>query len=377
MVYLDHNATSPLKPAVGLAMMEAMGRVGNPSSSHRFGRTARKHIEDAREKVAALVGAKPSQVVFTSGGTEANNMALKQGGENVLTSCIEHASVLACAPDAPHFQVTGSGVVDLTAASDLFRATRAPSLVALMLVNNETGVIQPVAEIARLAKASGHRVHTDAVQAAGRLPLDFIALGVESLSLSAHKIGGPQGVGALIVAENARLDPLLRGGGQEMNRRAGTENVAGIVGFGVAAQLAADDLLEGPQIRRWRDELQQTLMSIAGDDAVVFGKDAERVSNTLCLAMRGVSSETQIMALDLAGIAASAGAACSSGKIKTSHVLRAMGYDDSVAGSALRLSLGWDTEAGDVVRCIKAWRDLYRRTRDSQPALPPTQSVAA
>ncbi len=368
MIYLDHNATSPMKPAVRTAMLEAMERIGNPSSMHRYGRLARKHVEQARADVAALVGVKPTQVVFTSGGTEANNLALSAAlPESLLVFSIEHDSVLACAVGARRIPVTQDGVVDVDAAERLFRDTCVPAHVAVMMVNNETGVIQPVAEIARLAKAYGHKVHTDAVQAAGRLPLDFAALGVDSLTLSAHKIGGPQGMGALIVAENNVIQPHLRGGGQEMNRRAGTENVAGILGFGAAAQLAADDLLDAPRLRYLRDELQRCLTAIAGEGAEVIGANARtgRVANTLLIAMKGVSSETQTMAMDLAGVAVSAGAACSSGKVKSSHVLRAMGYNERIASSALRISLGWSTESGDLTRCVEAWRALYQRTRAS------------
>ena len=376
MVYLDYNATAPMKPAVCAAMVEAMGRMGNPSSVHRFGRVARKYIEDARTKVAALVGVKPTQVIFTSGGTEANNLALRQAEGPVLASAIEHESVLTAAGNGVRLPVTRDGVLDLVAAEEILKTAPCPSLVTLMLVNNETGVVQPVAELARLAKTYGFRVHTDAVQAAGKIPLDFATLGVDSMSLSAHKIGGPQGVGALIVRENANIAPLLCGGGQEMNRRAGTENVPGIIGFGVAAQLAADDLLDAPQIRKWRDELQQKLVEIAGDDAVVVGNAVARVGNTLCLALRGVSGETQVVALDLAGVAVSAGAACSSGKVKSSHVLRAMGYADDVAGSAVRFSLGWNTQSADVLRGVEVWRGFYRRLREKTPS-PSLKSTAA
>ena len=365
MVYLDYNATAPLKPAVRDAMLEAMALGGNPSSVHRYGRIARRHIEEARAKVAALVGVKPAQVVFTSGGTEANALAAV-GGFSIV-SAIEHDSVLANAPDAQRLPVTKDGTVDVATAAAIFAATPA-GRVAVMLVNNETGVIQPLAALAPLAKTHGHRLHCDAVQAAGRIPLDFETLGVDSLTLSAHKIGGPQGVGALIVAENYPLPALLRGGGQEMNRRAGTENVAGIVGFGVAAQLAADDLRAAPQLRQWRDALQAQLAAIAGDEAIMIGADAERVANTLCVALRGVSSETQVMAMDLAGVAVSAGAACSSGKVKASHVLRAMGHDDAIATAALRLSLGWNTQPDDLARCAEAWKALFLRARVAKTA---------
>jgi cysteine desulfurase len=363
MIYLDYNATAPIKPAVRVAVLEAMERHGNPSSVHRNGRIARRMIDDARSSVAAMVGAKPGQIVFTGGGTEANTTVLR--GVNApafVTSVIEHDSVLALTPDAVRLPVTSAGIVDLEIADSMLAAMPKGSLVSIMLVNNETGIIQPLVEIARYAKLHGHMVHCDAVQAAGRLPIDFLELGIDFLTLSAHKIGGPQGVGALVVRDHGLAQPLLVGGGQEMRRRAGTENVAGIVGFGVAALLAADDLREVPRLTLMRDELQTRLLKVAGDDAVVIGDTAQRVANTLNIAMRGVSSETQVMAMDLAGVSVSAGSACSSGKVKASHVVRAMGYGDDIAGSTMRLSLGWNTQIDDITRCADAWSALYMRT---------------
>jgi cysteine desulfurase len=366
MIYLDYNATAPMKPAVRATMMEAMERHGNPSSVHRYGRSARRHMEEARASLAAFVGVKPAQVIFTSGGTEANAMVMcGTGARGVITSAIEHDSILMAVPDAQRIPVTVEGVVDLDMAMRILKSAPSPSLVSLMLANNETGVIQPLAEIARGAKALGHLVHTDAVQAAGRLPIDMAALGVDFLTLSAHKIGGPQGIGALVVSEKVALASLVKGGGQEMNRRAGTENVAGIVGFGVAAQLAADDLLNVPRLTAWRDRLQKELEQI-GDDVLTLGAKAPRVANTLLMAMRGVNSETQVMGMDLAGVAVSAGAACSSGKVKPSHVLRAMGCSDDVTGATTRFSLGWDTKETDIGRAVNAWRAIYDRTHNRQ-----------
>jgi cysteine desulfurase len=363
MIYLDYNATAPMKPAVRAAMLEAMERYGNPSSVHRYGRVARRHVEEARASVAAFAGVKPAQVIFTSGGTEANNMVLQGVGDmEIVTSSIEHDSVLAVVPDAQRLPVTREGVVDLDMAARIIKSLPKRSLISVMLVNNETGVIQPVAEIARMAKEAGHLVHTDAVQAAGRLPIDFASLGVDFMTLSAHKIGGPQGIGALIVSEKAVLQSMLKGGGQEMNRRAGTENVPGIIGFGSAALLAADDLLNVPRLAGWRDALQKQLQNIGGDNVVIAGAQAPRIASTLLVALRGVGSETQVMSMDLAGVAVSSGAACSSGKVKPSHVLRAMEYSDDIAGSTVRISLGWNTQETDIVRCIEAWRALYERT---------------
>lgn len=366
MIYLDYNATAPMKPAVRAAMLEAMERYGNPSSVHRFGRIAHRYIDEARAALAALVNVKPTQVIFTSGGTEANNLILSQSYPSIVTSAIEHDSVLASAPKAMRLPVTSSGVVDLAQAEGILATAPTGSLVSVMMVNNETGVIQPIAELTALAKKFKHHLHCDAVQAAGKLPVDFAQLGVDALTLSAHKLGGAQGVGALIVGEKLPLTARNLGGGQEMNRRAGTENVPGIIGFGVAARLAADDLGEMPRLMALRDTLQAGLQTAGGSDALVIGADAPRVATTLCIVMRGVSSETQVMAMDLAGVAVSAGAACSSGKVKISHVLHAMGYSDDQAGAALRFSLGWNSQESDIKQAIEAWGAVYNRTRRSQ-----------
>ncbi|MER2520075.1 MAG: cysteine desulfurase family protein [Bdellovibrionales bacterium] len=365
MIYLDYNATAPMKPAVRAAVAEAMERYGNASSVHRFGRIVRRHIEDARANVAALVGVKSAQVIFTSGGTESNNLAVRnvQQGARIATSSIEHESILSNAAGAPRIPANEQGIIDLEQAKAIMRGLPSRSLVSVMLVNNETGIIQPVARIAEIARAQGHYTHTDAVQAAGRLPVDFDSLGADYLSLSAHKIGGPQGVGALIVSERvlASFTPLLRGGGQEMNRRPGTENVPGIAGFGAAAQLAADDLRDMPRLAQLRDRFEKRLQEIGGEDVEIIGKSAPRVANTACLVTEGMVGETQVMAMDLEGVAVSAGAACSSGKVKPSHVLLAMGLPEARAKSGLRVSLGWKTEASDIERCVAAWQKIYVR----------------
>lgn len=364
MIYLDYNATAPTKPAVILAVTEILRSHGNPSSVHGAGRAARKQVEQARLSLADLIKVKPAQVVFTSGGTESNNMVLNQPTYRaVAVSMAEHDSVLAARADHVPLPVLPNGLIDLAAYDATLQKLPALSLVSVMLVNNETGVIQPVAELAAIAHRYGHHFHTDAIQAAGRLDVDFTKLGVDYLTLSAHKIGGPQGVGAVIVRENAQVVPFIKGGGQEMNRRAGTENVAGICGFGVAARLAADDLVRGQQLGAWRDDLQQRLLAVTDNKAIVIGAEAPRVANTLNIALPGVSSETQVMALDLAGIAASAGSACSSGKVKVSYVVKAMGYADDIAGSTLRLSLGWSSQSSDVDRCVDAYKTLYGRIR--------------
>jgi cysteine desulfurase len=359
--YLDYNATAPVRPAVIEAMRHALERVGNPSSVHRFGREARRALERARELVAAMVGAAPAQVVFTSGGTEANNQALRGARGGVAVSAIEHESVLAAAPDAVRIPVDAEGRLDLAALErELARA--GPALVSVMLANNETGVIQPVRELVELAHRQGTRVHCDAVQAGGKLAIDMDALGVDLLTLSAHKFGGPQGVGALVMGKGLEPEALLRGGGQERRWRPGTENLPGIVGFGRACELAMADADWWQRTAALRDHLEGRLTKLA-PAARVFGRGAERLPNTSCITMPGVSNQTQLIEFDLAGIAVSTGSACSSGKVGPSHVLAAMGVEPAAAASAIRISLGWASTANDVGHLVDAWGRLYARTR--------------
>ena len=361
--YLDYNATTPLRPAVIDAMTAAASQVVNASSVHRFGRLARRAVEDAREAVASLAGAAPADVVFTSGGTEANNLALQGCGRTVLASAVEHESVLAAVPDTRIIAVDSNGAVDLDALAGLLAAADAPVVVSIMLANNETGVIQPVAAAAAIAHEYGALVHCDAVQAAGRLPLEIASLGVDLLTVSAHKIGGPQGVGALVLARDVPLTAQLRGGGQERSRRAGTENVAGIVGFGVAATLAAEAIADMPRLAALRDAIEAPVMADM-PEAVIHGAGAVRLANTSCIGLPGVRHDTQVMALDLAGVAVSAGSACSSGKMTPSHVLRAMGLDADAAASAIRVSLGWRSTPADADRFVAAWREMASRLAD-------------
>lgn len=374
--YLDYNAGAPPRPAVVEAVAAALGNPGNPSSVHGFGRAARRLVEDARRAVAALAGAPPERVVFTGGGSEANNLALLQAGLGaVLVSAVEHDAVLRAVPDASRIPVDGAGRVDLDALDALLDALEDEgadagerTLVSVMLANNETGVIQPLAEVARRAHARGALVHCDAVQGAGRLALDRVWETVDFLTLSAHKIGGPQGVGALVLGAGVEIEtPLIVGGGQERGRRAGTENVAGIAGFGVAAREAAAEIADQPRLAALRDDLERRLKAIA-PDMVVFGAEAERLANTSCLAMPGVASETQVMAFDLEGIAVGAGAACSSGKVGPSHVLRAMGVAEELAATAIRASLGVATGGGEIDRLVAAWEALRARARRAPAA---------
>lgn len=364
-IYLDHNATTPVLPQVAQAVSDALLRTGNPSSVHRFGRLVRRTVDDAREAVAALVGMSAANVVFTSGGSEANNLALRgfaQSGtaQGTLVSAVEHASVLEALPRARVIPVDADGIVDVSALEDLLGHTQGTALVSVMLANNETGVIQPVADIADMAHGAGALVHCDAIQAAGKRPLDMGELGVDLLSLSAHKIGGPQGVGALIVRDGLDPEPLIRGGGQERRRRAGTENVPGIAGFGVAARHAREAAPGYAQRAALRDEMELRVLA-AAPDAVVHGAGAARLANTSCIGLPGVTGEIQVMTLDLAGIAVSAGSACSSGKVTPSHVLGAMGLDDEAAKSAIRVSLGAETTPGHIDRFVEVWSDMARR----------------
>ncbi|MGH8432660.1 MAG: cysteine desulfurase family protein, partial [Solimonas sp.] len=342
------------------AMVDALGAGGNPSSVHRAGRSARALVDAARREVASLIGALPGEIVFTSGGTEANNMALRGSGrQRVLVSAIEHDSVLKAVPDAEIIPVDGEGVVDLAALERMLAAGE-PALVSVMFANNETGVLQPIAEIVRLARAAGALVHCDAVQGVGKVAVDLHGLGIDYLSLSAHKFGGPTGVGALAVRSDAPFVPDRCGGGQESNRRAGTENVAGIAGFGAAAPATSLNLT----MESLRDRIEAALVATA-PQARVFGAATRRLGNTTCISMPGVKAETQVMALDLAGVCVSAGAACSSGKVQRSAVLAAMGVEDAEAATAIRISCGWNTDSDDIERLITAWQDLYTRVTQS------------
>lgn len=361
LTYLDYNATAPVRPAVAAAVAAALALAGNPSSVHRAGRAARRAVEAARDEVAALLGASANEVVFVSGGSEANHLALKGCGRSrVLVSATEHDSVLAAVPEAERLPVGSSGILDLAVLAERLAADDRPSLVSVMLANNETGIIQPIAAIAELVHAHGGLLHCDAVQAAGKLPLNRAPLGADLISLSAHKLGGPQGIGALIVRSDIALAPLQTGGGQERGRRAGTENVPGIVGFGRACTLAAEGIAASGHLAELRDDAERRLLAVA-PGARIFGADSPRLPNTLCIAMPGVPAATQVMALDLAGVMVSAGAACSSGKVRPSHVLRAMGATADEAARAIRISFGWDSRDADVDHLVEAWRALYAR----------------
>jgi cysteine desulfurase len=372
--YLDWNATAPLRPQAAAALAQALAVAGNPSSVHAEGRAARRLVERAREQVAALVGAEPGNVFFTSGGTEANMLALvpaietvqeKRPRDRLLLSAIEHSSVrtggrfpTGAVEEVP---VEPDGRVDLDAlGAALARAAR--PLVSLMLANNETGVVQPVAEAAAISYAAGGLIHVDAVQGPGRIGCDIGALGADVLTISAHKLGGPKGVGAVVRrADNIHFpEPLIRGGGQERGLRAGTENVAGIVAFGAAAAAVREEWrAEAERMRTLRDALESGLKAIT-PHAVIFGEMAERLPNTTLFSVEGMKAETAVIAFDLEGVAVSSGAACSSGKVQPSHVLAAMGVSPALLRGAVRVSLGRTTTDAEIERFLAAWRKLAK-----------------
>lgn len=362
-IYLDYNATTPVFPEVIVAVTEAMRSPGNASSVHGFGREARKLIEDARARVAALVHVRPAQVIFNSGATEGNNTILSGYRDKpVLVCATEHPSVLQAAFHAKKIPVTKDGVVDREIFEKML-VDESPALVCIQLVNSETGVVQPVAELASLARQKGVLVHCDAVQAAGRVAVDFKSLNVDTLTLSAHKFGGPQGVGALIFREGLQTPKLLHGGGQEKRQRAGTENVAAIAGFGVASERAATDLpvLQG-RMKDLQYKLESGLKNIVGD-LVVVGERASRVFSTTSILLPGVTAETQLMAMDIEGVALSSGSACSSGSFKPSGVLTAMGYSEDDAKCALRFSTGWATTNAEIDQALAAYARVVERVR--------------
>jgi cysteine desulfurase len=365
--YLDHNASSPLRPAARAAMVAALDATGNPSSVHAEGRRARAIIDTAREQVAALVGAKPSEVVFTSGATEANNCVMAGGWKAICVSAIEHDSVLAPARASGAkviaLPATTDGVADLhLVAGELSHAGTggARALLSVMMANNETGVIQPVAEAAALAREHGLSLHVDAVQGPGRLLVDFATLGADTLVISGHKLGGPRGVGALIVRDGVNLPALIKGGAQERRRRGGTENVAGIAGFGVAAAEAARSVDAAGRMAALRDKLESGVTA-ATPNAVIIGRNAPRIANTSCIAVPGKPAETLVIRLDLAGIAVSAGAACTSGKVGANSVLEAMGLGSDIARSSVRVSLGPETNDDDIAAFLAAWEKIAGR----------------
>jgi cysteine desulfurase len=367
--YLDWNATAPLRPQARAALLEAFDQVGNPSSVHAEGRAGRHLVEEARRAVAAVVGADPRDVTFTSGATEANALALAPAPdgfpERLLVSAIEHPSV-RCGGRFPaaaveEIPVTPAGIVDLAALARRMEELRRDGCrpaVSIMLANNETGVVQPVAAAADLVHAVDGTLHVDVVQGFGRIPFQLNELRADSLAVSGHKIGATMGTGALIRAGGRPPEPLIRGGAQERGLRAGTENTAALAGFGAAARAApAAMAADGARMAALRDRLEAGLRQIT-PDVVVFGTEAERVPNTCLFALPGMKAETAVIAFDLEGVAVSAGAACSSGKVQPSQVLAAMGVPPALARAAVRVSLGWTSAESDVLAFLSALKRL-------------------
>jgi cysteine desulfurase len=369
--YLDWNATTPLRAEARAAMAAAWNLPGNPSSVHAEGRQARHLVEEARAAIAGALGARPRNVVFTSCGTESNALALSPGlrtasgppVERLLVSAIEHTSVLSGGRFPQDMiatvAVTRSGAIDLNALRAML-AGGPPALVSLMAANNETGAVQPVPEAAAIVQEAGGLLHVDAIQAFGKIPFNLGTLGADIVTLSAHKIGGPKGIGAVVIGDGVTgLEPLLRGGGQERGRRAGTEDVAGIAGFAAAAKVAIATIeSDVPRIEGLRNRLETGLKD--QPDIIVFSADLPRLPNTILFTAPGLKAETAVISFDLEGVAVSSGSACSSGKVQPSHVLQAMGVSPQEAQGAVRLSLGWSTSDGDVDRCLEAWRKLRR-----------------
>lgn len=373
-VYLDHNATSPLRPEARAAIQAALEFCGNPSSVHDEGRRATRSVEVARAELAALVKARPAEVIFTSGGSEANALALRGATRaassghhpirHLFVGSTEHDSVLALADDLqaehPDLAVTrlpvdAQGLIDPGALEARLKAAEGRALVSAMLANNETGVIAPLADIVRISRQFGALVHSDAAQAAGRIPVDFAGLGVDLMTVSAHKFGGPMGAGALIARDTVPLARQVAGGGQELGRRAGTENVPAIASFGAAAKAAQD----WSPLAVLRDRLERGVLA-AVPEAVIHGSSAPRLPNTSLIGLAGVSGEIQVMAMDLTGIAISSGAACSSGKVKTSHVLAAMGVG-AAGGDAIRISLGPGAGECEIDAFLAHWIPFAQR----------------
>lgn len=354
-MYFDYNATSPLLPVVQERMAELNPLPLNASSVHAMGRKAKQILEESRTTIANHVSAWPDEVIFTAGGTEANNMALKGiTDRKLIVAASEHSSVIeiAKATAAIILPVHSSGLLDMDALEETLKENE-NALVSVMLVNNETGVIQPIREITSLVHHYNGLMHCDAVQAIGKLSFDFTTLGVDMMTLAAHKVGGPKGVGVLIAKNDVQINPLLIGGGQEKRRRAGTENVVAIAGF---AKLI-ENLPDLSPLASLRERLETEMLEIA-PGSLIAGKQADRVTNTVSLISEGISSELQLMHLDLAGICVSAGSACSSGRIEPSHVLQAMGYSKEQASSAIRISMGWGTKESEIKILLRAWKKL-------------------
>jgi cysteine desulfurase len=377
-IYLDYSASTPLRPQVRKAMLPYLeAAFGNPSSVHAPGRDARVAVEEARRRMMAALGVETGRLAFTGSGTEADNLAVlgfarRNPAGCVVRSSIEHKAVVeatkALAADGYHVRVApvdGSGVIDLDALAGLLPADGRPTLVSVMWANNETGVVQPVAQVAELCRERGAVFHSDAVQAFGKIPLDLEDVGVHLVAVSAHKLAGPQGTGALLTRGDVDLEPLIYGGGQEGGLRAGTESVAGIVGFAEAAALAAAELeSEAARLGALRGRLESGLRD-AFSELVVNGGDAPaRLPNVLSISLPNVDIEGLLTSLDLEGICVSSGSACTTGSVEPSHVMKAMGREGELAGNTIRLSLGWGTRKPDIEYVLKTFPKVVQRVRE-------------
>lgn len=365
-IYLDYNATSTLLPQAFSKMQPWLSVPANPSSVHRFGRNAKKQLEDARKTIAEAISAWPNEVIFTGSGTEANITALQSfPGRRLLVSATEHSSILTSPSTLAgeglqggreYLKVDKNGIINLSDLELKLAQNQQPALVSVILANNETGVIQPIAEIAAICRDYGALLHSDAVQALGKIAVDFSLLGADMLTISAHKCGGAVGAAALVVKNNLAIKPLLIGGGQELGRRAGTENIAAIAGFAGAVEAVDLELMQN--LRGWLEEMEAQMQAVGG---IVFGKDAPRLPNTTCVAMPEISNEVQLIDFDLGGYAVSAGSACSSGRIEKSHVLLAMGVPPELAACSIRVSAGWNTTQDEIEKFTQAWLKLAGR----------------
>lgn len=369
-IYFDCNATTLMKPAVKDVVMKAMDYPYNASSTHKIGREARRIIEDARNIIAESLNAESNNIIFTSGATESNNTILstfQNANYDIITTPTEHPSIIYYLKEPIITPVLDNGLIDLDALDKILSERDKPSLLSFILVNNETGVIQPVEEIVKIAKKYKMIIHLDAVQAIGKIEVDFKKLDVDFISIASHKIAGPQGIGAIITAGCKQeycldLDLYFKGGQQEKNRRAGTESVALIAGFGKAMELAVKDLSKFQDLSKLRDKIETKILEIA-PEAVIFGKTAPRSSNTTCVAIPGIASMTQLIALDLENICVSSGSACSSGTSVISRVLSGMGAHEDVSGCAIRISLGWQSTIEEVDYFLQIWQKMYNHIK--------------
>lgn len=365
ILYLDYNATVPIRPEVIKLMAEVMSEGGNPSSVHTLGRKAKARMEEARSIIASAINCRPQMIVFTSGGTEANNMAiLSTGKSRLITSTVEHDSVRSAASrfdgKVDYLAVDNNGQIDLDALEKLLKRDAENTIISILYANNETGVLQDIKKISTICHEAGAILHIDAIQALSKIPIDFKEMGVDLMSISSHKTGGPQGVGALVAHEKLPVKSFILGGGQELGRRGGTENIAGIAGFAKAVSMAEQSFQKMKMVEKWRDEIEQEIMEYS-NEALFFGKNSLRLPNVSTIYMPNVSSETQVMNFDLDKICISSGSACSSGKVKASHVIEAMVKDKNIASSTIRVSLGWASEHSDAEAFIKSWKKQYDR----------------